>query len=133
MNLYHLDIITPFGSYFSQEVESIKFSNDEFVLMILANHTPIVSKVAICELVVKTNKNTFHYAISGGVVNVKKDHTVTLMVNAIERSDEIDVNRAKEAKQRAQNRLDSKEAIDKDRAILALKRAETRLLVSLKK
>ena len=133
MNLFKLDIITPFGSYYSQEVESIKFSNEEFVLMVLANHTPIVSKVAICELVIKTGKNTLYYAISGGVVNVKKDHTVTLLVNSIERSDEIDVSRAEASKKRALERLESKEPLDRDRTLRSLKRAEIRLLVSLKK
>ena len=67
------------------------------------------------------------YFVSGGFIYVKKEE-VTMITDAIESVEEIDLNRAKRAKERAEKRLASKNAnIDVMRAELALKRAITRI------
>ena len=73
------------------------------------------------------NGKTIYYALHGGAINVTNEQ-VTLMVNTIEREDEIDLERAHRAKKRAEERLQSKgEGIDIKRAQLALYRALSRI------
>ena len=63
-------------------------------------------------------------------MHIKEDHTVVLLVNSIERSDEIDIARAKEAQKRAEARLAKRdEEVDIKRAEAALSRALNRISV----
>ena len=124
----HLDIYTPTGKYLSTEVDFIKVTSSVSVLGILPGHAPIVTTLEICTLTLRTNSKDSVYAISGGILNIKKDRSATMLVNAIERSDEIDFMRAKESKKRALERLEARnEDIDVTRAKAALSRALNRL------
>ena len=124
----HLDIYTPTGKYLEMEVDFIKVTSSVSVLGILPGHAPIVTTLEICKLTLKNSGEEFNYAISGGVLHIKKDHSVVMLVNAIEKSDEIDFKRAEESKNRAETRLSShQEDIDVARAKAALSRALNRL------
>jgi F-type H+-transporting ATPase subunit epsilon len=65
-------------------------------------------------------------------MNIKENTEVILLVNSIERSDEIDVDRALKAKERAEKRLDE-EMVDVTRAKASLARALNRIAVSTNK
>lgn len=124
----HLDIYTPTGKYLSSDVDFIKVTSSVAVLGILPNHAPIVTTLEICKLTLKKGNEEFNYAIGGGVLNIKKDRSAVMLLNSIERSDEIDFNRANEAKTRAEDRLkNQQEDIDVARAKAALSRALNRL------
>lgn len=78
-------------------------------------------------MVRKTDGETLHYAVSGGLVEVN-DNVLNLLAEAVEPIDEIDVERAKESKNRAKERLaKSSENIDRKRAKRSLDRAENRV------
>ena len=127
--LFHLLILTPYGRYFEGDVAFLEVRSDKYNLGILPGHAPLVSTLAISKMVLKAMGETYNYAIGGGVINVEKEK-VTLILNSIEREDEIDAARAEEAKTRAENRLKeaiTNEAIDVNRAKLALMRATNRL------
>ena len=88
----------------------------------------------LSEMKIRIHGTYFYYAISDGVLHVKKDETV-LLLNSIERSDEIDVDRANKAKERAEQRLLRKyddDEVDVIRAESALKRALNRIKVATK-
>jgi len=71
--------------------------------------------------------------ISGGFLEVRPDK-VTILAQAAETAEEIDIARAEEAKKRAEMRLDSKQDdVDVKRAEIALKRAVNRLDISQRK
>lgn len=124
----HLDIYTPTGKYLSTEVDFVKVTSSVAVLGILPGHAPLVTTLEICQLTLKANSKEEHYAISGGVLNIKKDRSVVMLVNAIEHSEEIDFARAEESKKRAEERLKNKrDDIDIARAQAALSRALNRL------
>ena len=73
------------------------------------------------------NGKTQYYALHGGAISIK-DNKVTLIVNAIEAKHDINIDRAKAAKLRAEERLNNKDVnIDVKRAQLALARALTRI------
>ena len=124
----HLRVITPHGVYFKGDVDYLEVRGEHSVLGILPNHTPLISALIIAPMKIKMGNNTFIYAAGEGVVNVKKEETV-LLLNSIERLDEIDIARALDAKKRAESRLNNKdkEVTDIARAEAALARAMNRI------
>ena len=131
MSSFHLEILTPFGHYFNGEVEYLEIRNPDGVLGILPRHTPIITPVVLCKITVKISGKRHTYATTGGLFNMKSDGTASLMVKTIERSDEIDVERAKRALERAKRRIQEQKAtLNLKRAEDAIKRAENRLNVA---
>jgi F-type H+-transporting ATPase subunit epsilon len=105
----------------------LEVRNDKYSMGITAGHAPIVSTVSISKMKIRFPVGEYVYATSGGIINVTKEK-VTLILDSIERSDEIDIDRANKAKKRAQDRLDNiDQEIDVARAKLALLRAINRI------
>ena len=127
--VFHIDIYTPTGKYLSIDADYLKVTSPLSVLGILPNHAPLITTVEICKMTIRSNGKDNFYAISGGVMNIKKDHSVTLLLNAIESASEIDLDRALEAKRRAEERLANQEEVDVTRAKAALSRALNRISV----
>ena len=83
---------------------------------------------------IKAHGREMLYAVGGGVITITKEKT-TLVLDSVERADEIDLERAKEAKQRAEERLSTAEkenAVDVNRAKMALLKAINRIEVGSK-
>ena len=97
----------------------------------MANHVPMVASLKIGPLkVVFPDGREESLAISKGFVETHKDK-ITVIVQTAELDKDIDVERAKRAKQRAEERLQKKEdSLDVRRAQLALARAMARLKVA---
>ncbi|RMF60021.1 MAG: F0F1 ATP synthase subunit epsilon [Calditrichaeota bacterium] len=97
---------------------------------ILPNHTAFISELSVGEVKVQTAERTYLYAESGGFLEVV-DNKVLLLLEAAEAAEEIDVERAMKAKERAEQRLQNPDAsIDIARAQAALARALNRLKVA---
>jgi F-type H+-transporting ATPase subunit epsilon len=79
-------------------------------------------------MVIEINSVRYIYAIGGGIININ-ENGIILLLDSIERSDEINLQRALDAKKRAEKRLSDLEDknIDKNRAKLALARALNRI------
>ena len=123
-------IITPKRKVFDGQVELLNVMTTAGQLGILANHTPLLTILKTGPMHLIVDKKTIYFAVSGGVLSVQKNQTI-LLVDAIERADEIDVTRAKEALKRAEERLKEKtEKIDEARAKAALARALNRIQVA---
>ena len=129
---FHLSILTPYGHYFDGEVEFLEVRSDKYNLGILPGHAPLISTIAISKMRIKAHGLEMLYAVGGGVITITKEKT-TLVLDSCERADEIDLERAKEAKQRAEERLNSNEnAVDINRAKIALLKAINRIEVGSK-
>lgn len=129
MKTFQLIIYTPFGKYMDKQVEFVQVTSEDYTLGILPGHSPLISTLIISQIVIKDGENKRFYSIGGGVVKVEND-IVTLLVDSIESADEIDIERAKAAKERAEKRLmeiSENASIDKKRARLALARAMNRI------
>lgn len=127
MEEFRLVILTPYGKYLDTEVSFLEVRNDKYSLGITKSHAPIISTVGIEPIKIRMKGSEFIYACGGGIINIDKEK-VTLVINSIERSDEIDLDRALQAKKRAEDRLNSKtEEIDTARAQASLARALQRI------
>ena len=121
-------IYTPFGLYLQTEADYLSTISAVGVIGILPNHAPLVSTLEISKLVIKNNSEENIYAIGGGVIHIKKDRSVVLLLNSIESKDDIDVDRAYASKKRAEERLQSNSSeVEINRAKLSLLRANNRI------
>ena len=98
-------------------------------LGVLPNHAPLVTSLQPGELRVKRGGEERPFFISGGFLEVKAD-MVTVLADAAERGDEIDLERAEAARARAEERLRSETAVNRARAAAALGRSLIRLKVA---
>jgi F-type H+-transporting ATPase subunit epsilon len=130
---FHLEIVTPSRTVYSGEVLSFTAPGFEGSFQILFNHAPFLSSSGIGAVkIVEADGKIVHCATGGGFVEVKSNKVI-LLAESAERSDEIDVNRAAKAKERAAERLGKKEkSIDFDRVQLALLRSINRLKIASK-
>ena len=128
MSTFLLEIYTPFGKYYDRYVDELIVQSDDFVLGILPNHAPLVSKVKVSKMFIIQNGDRKCYAIGEGLINITKDG-VTLVLESIESKDDIDIDRARNAKKRAEERLAALVNIDVERAQKALNRANNRISV----
>jgi len=131
MNSFKAQILTPEGSIFDDEVSGVKVPGEMGSFEVKTLHANIISSLEVGDILVrKATGEEQYFAVTGGFVEVV-DSKLTLLAEAAEPVDEIDVERAKEAKQRAKERLDAEDPeIDKTRARKALERAEDRIKLS---
>ena len=124
---FKLRIITPYGVFFEGDVDSLNVGTSSGYLTILPNHIPLVTPLQINEMSYKTNKEVRVCALAGGIMYVGPTET-KIIANACEYREDIDIDRALEAKERAERRLATKsQDIDVRRAEVALKRALIRI------
>lgn len=128
---FHLEIVTPRKVVFSNEVRSFTAPGVDGGFQVLKNHAPLLSAISVGEVkLTNLSGQEFKYATSGGFVEVHENKVVMLAETA-ERSDQIDVQRATSARERAQKRLEEKQTeIDVARARIALLKALNRLKIS---
>ena len=124
---FSLEIITPRGIYFKNEVSSLTIKLSSGYRTILAGHAPLIGSLSYAPMNLVRDGKTYEYAVHGGAINITKEK-VSVVCNAIESKFEIDLARAKAAKERAEKRLHDKNAnLDVKRAELALRRALIRV------
>lgn len=129
MNTLRVSIVTPDGPVFDADVEMVSTKAESGELGVLPGHIPTVAPLQIGAVRMTKGNSTEYVAISGGLLEVRPDQ-VTILAQSAELAESIDIDRAKEAKKRAEAHLQGK-ADDSDfkRAELALKRAMNRINV----
>ncbi len=122
-----VSVVTPDGPILEDSYEMVSCKAQSGELGILPNHIPVVAPLVISAVRLKRNNETIRVAISGGFIEVSNNQ-VTILAQSAESPSDIDVQRARKAKERAERRLKAKQDdIDFRRAEYALKRALNRL------
>jgi F-type H+-transporting ATPase subunit epsilon len=130
---FQLEIVTPEKMVVRDAAEEMQIPGKKGYLGILPGHAPLITELAVGEITYRADGYTHHLSVAWGFAEVLPDK-VTVLAETAERAEEIDVRRAREAKQRAEERLKSgNPEVDFNRAAIALQRAETRLEVAEKK
>ena len=126
-NLFELKIIEPDGMFFEGEGEFLEFTSVEGRMGVYKNHIPLTTILEPCVVKIHANGETKKAAALGGFIEIQKER-ITILAEDANWPEEIDVERAKAAKQRAEERLSKREAgLDVVRAEAALKRAMARI------
>ena len=127
---FRLQIVTPSRTFYDDEVEMAIVRSTEGDLFIMSNHMLMVAPLKIGKVRIKKDGQFREAAISEGFVQVESEYT-RIITDTAEWPEEIDVQRAEEAKERAEKRLSASQGeIDRLRAEIALKRALNRLSVA---
>lgn len=124
---FKLLVNTPDREFYQGDVTMVELATSEGEIGIYAGHIPLTAVVVPCVMVIHEAGGVKKAAVHGGIIEILQDK-VTVLAEIAEWPDEIDVNRANEARIRAERRLSSHEGdINVMRAELALKRSLARL------
>lgn len=129
------EIVTQERIVYADDVDMVVAPGTDGVLGILPHHSPLLTTLQFGELLVRKGGQEQSFAIGGGVLEVRPDK-VTILADAAEMADEIDLARAGEARQRAEELLSQGLPPGSDRFAEienALKRSAVRLRVGQKK
>jgi len=130
--LIHLTIVTPERSLIDEKVDEIQLPGAEGYLGILPGHAPLFTELKVGELGFRKGASWVWLSVAWGFAEVLPDQ-VRVLAETAERANEIDVERATRARERAEKRLSqSGQEIDYNRALVALERAIVRIQVSRK-
>jgi F-type H+-transporting ATPase subunit epsilon len=126
-----VDIVTAERVVLSEEgVDRLIVPGIEGELGVLPLHAPLLTTIKPGVLRVVKGEEETTMAITGGFIEVRENQ-VTILADAAERGEEIDVARVEAARRRAEERIASREAtVDIVKAEMALKRALARLKAS---
>ena len=129
----HLKVLTHEKVVFDSDVDAIYASGEKGEFGVLPGHIPFMTALKIGVTRAIIGENTVFIAIMGGAFQIK-DNEAIILSDVAELAEDIDVARAKEAKDRAEARLGSQDtALDRRRAEIALAKAVARLKASAKK
>src|SRR4030066_1328645 len=131
-NKLKLEIVTPYGLVFSDEVDEIAASGSEGEFGVLPNHIPFFTTLKIGILTYKKGNETGYFFVNWGYAEVSYDK-VLILADSAEKAESIDIQRAIEAKKRAEGRLKQAERFDQARATASLERSVMRVQVAEKK
>jgi F-type H+-transporting ATPase subunit epsilon len=127
---FQFEIVTPEKLVVRDTAEEMQIPGKNGYLGILPGHAPLITELAVGEISYRRGGHTYYLSVAWGFAEVLPDK-VTILAEKAERADEIDVHRAEEAKERAEERLKSgNPETDFNRAQTSLERAETRLKVA---
>jgi F-type H+-transporting ATPase subunit epsilon len=128
-NSIQLVVVTPVNQLLSEAVTEVQLPGADGYLGVLPGHAPLITELGIGELTYKAaNGQSGLLAIIRGFAEVLPER-LSVLAETAERPEDIDLNRAKEALTRAQERIAAGGDIDWDRASAALQRALVRLQV----
>ncbi len=124
-----LDIVTPERLMLSEDVDEVTIPGSEGYLGILPGHLPLLTLLGTGVLSYRKGNQKAVFACSDGFAEVLPDRVI-ITASTIERPQEIDVARAKAAKDRAEQQLSGKGDIDVDSLMAIVKRATVRIEIA---
>lgn len=127
--LFQVLVICPERQFFDGEAEMLELKTTEGDIGVLAGHIPLTAVLAPGVMRIMNGDDVKEAALHEGFVEVLGDKVI-ILAEACEWPDEIDMDRANEAKSRAERRLKSSSStdeVDELRAELALRRALVRI------
>lgn len=128
--LFRLEIISPDKIFYTNDVVMAEYNTTEGEVGIYAGHIPMTQIIAPGRLTITEESGQKTAALLSGFVEITPEK-VTILAEAVEWPENIDVERAREARIRAERRIGSGQSdIDMARAELALKKALIRLDVA---
>ncbi len=130
---FQLEIVTPEKKVVDTAAEEVQIPGKGGYLGILAGHAPLITELSVGEIIYRENSSEQRLAVAWGFAEVLPNK-VTILAETAERPSEIDVERARKAKERAEQRLTSGDtSVDVNRALDALHRAQARIDVASQK
>jgi F-type H+-transporting ATPase subunit epsilon len=122
-----LELVTPERQLIKEQVEEVQIPGKDGYLGVLPGHAPLLTELGTRFMYYVTGGRRWYFALHGGFAEVLPDR-VRVLANAAERAEEIDVERARRALERAQQEMMNPSiGVDPAAALSAAARAEARL------
>jgi F-type H+-transporting ATPase subunit epsilon len=133
-NNFLFEVVTPHHLVLSQEVEEVTAPGAEGEFGVLPGHTQFFTTLKIGEVAYRQGKEQRHLAVTEGFAEILPDR-VTILAEAAELAQEIDVERARQAKERAEKQLKQLTPENEEFYVVmgAVERANNRLSVANKR
>ncbi|MBP2645415.1 MAG: atpC [Firmicutes bacterium] len=129
-NKIRLDIVTPERIVFSDDVNMVIARATDGDLGILPGHAPLIAGLQVWPLRIFQEESETEISLCGGFIEVRPDK-ISILASCAELAEDINAERAENAKLRAETRLNEKDdSVDIKRAEAALQRALVRLKVA---
>ena len=103
-NTLKLEIVTPEGKIYSEDVEMVTLPGVEGEMGIYPQHVPLMTQIEAGEVIVRKGGQDSFVAVSEGFVEITGDH-VSILADMATLAENIEAGKAEEARQRAQQRL----------------------------
>ncbi len=103
-----LKIVTPDGVMYNSEADKVSIPTRDGGITVYPDHIPLVSVLEPGEISVHKEDYNVNMAVSTGVLEVRPDSKLYILADTAERAEEIDVEQAKKARQRAKEMLEQK-------------------------
>jgi F-type H+-transporting ATPase subunit epsilon len=131
--MFRLSIVTPEQVFLEEDIKSLVVPGTEGYLGVLSNHAPLITALKPGRIEYRDATDTVQIlAVSGGFLEVS-NNIATLLADTVERADDIDIDRARQAYEREKKRLISAGSeetdIDLPSVKAALERAKNRIKV----
>ncbi len=128
---FKLDIVTPERLIWSDEVDQVTLPTLQGEITVLARHVPMVSILQAGEIKIRRDQDTIYMAVTGGFIQVSGKQT-TILADAAERAEEIDIERAERAREKARQQMTKKtgDRIQDAEAFAAFQRSLIRIKVA---
>jgi F-type H+-transporting ATPase subunit epsilon len=126
----NLEIVTPDRALVSQPVDEVQIPGEEGYFGVLPGHTPLLATLEVGQLWYRVGQERSFLTVAFGFAEVLPDR-VTILAKVAETAEGIDVERARSARKRAEERLTKRVSdVDFERARLSLLRSLIRLQVA---
>lgn len=125
------EVVTPERLVYAGEVDMVIAPGSNGELGILPFHTSLITMLNVGELRVKIDNEQEYIAIHGGYLEVSEDK-VTVLAGAAELASQIDLERAKQAQQKAEERLTEAMTSGSEEDITELQKALSRAMLRVK-
>ena len=124
-----LEIVTPERLVLSEPVDEVVFPTKEGYMGVLPGHAPLLAQLDIGEVSYRHGDKRHFLAVSGGYAEVLRQ-SVSILARTAERAEEIDLERAETARDRARSEIEREPPeMDFRHAEIRLKRAISRIRV----
>ena len=135
MDKIKFKIATPEKVVYENDILQASIPTTSGEITILPNHIPLVSILQAGELKIKDKNGEQAVAVSGGFLEIKPNNEVVILADNAERAEEIDIDRAEQARQRAEEQMEkakAEEDVDYARLQAVLDREMNRVVVGKK-
>ncbi|HAT03971.1 MAG TPA: ATP synthase F1 subunit epsilon [Candidatus Magasanikbacteria bacterium] len=105
-NLLKLKIATPEKVVYENDIFQVSIPTTTGEITVLPHHIPLVSVLVAGELKIKDSHGDHVIAIAGGFLEIRGNNEIILLADNAERAEDIDIDRAEQARQRAQKEME---------------------------
>jgi F-type H+-transporting ATPase subunit epsilon len=121
-----LNIVTPEKKIFEDEVDSVSLPTLQGEITILPHHVPLMTQIKPGELTIRHKDKSEHLVTGGGFVEITGNR-VSVLTDLAESSDQISLEKAEEAKKRAEEAIANKHNLTDEEVAVAMANLEKAL------